>query len=119
MRQDGREVLLTVNYEVREGNGDHSTTDTHLRLSKTLRIPLNDKRPFGSFIDNTDQSAERWYSGHVYGLQPFPDVGALRDVRVELDRNAGNDHEIARLLANYSIRVRLGREPAPPTAAKR
>jgi len=118
VRQDGKEVLLTVTYEVREGNGDRSTTDTHLRLSKDYRIPLNDERPFGAFIGNTDQNAQRWYNGHVYGLQPFHDVGALRDVRVEVDRDGGNDHEVARLLANYSIPIRLAREPAPPTEEK-
>lgn len=106
-----REIQLTVDWYSQERNSNKSKGNTRYRSSKTFTLF---RAQSGSVIDdvqgiNLSASGEEYYRGEVHGFKPFPDVGSLRNIRVKVDADGGNDRQqqaLTATLGGFSVNLK-------------
>lgn len=112
--QDGRGIILEIDYDAREGNSNKSFGDSWFRLSnkkEIYRLDSSEQRSIRSILSKQTDEMEKWHSGERHGFQEFPDFGALSVVQVRFDADGGNDQD--RMKINFKIELNLELGPGP------
>lgn len=109
-----RSLRMTLTWFTQELKSNRSHGDTRIRSKKTFALysvpseclDLRIANALGLATSLTDSSND--YSGKVHGVVPYPDAGALRNVRVQFDHKGGDDDKVQSLSATVApFRVQL------------